>query len=38
MESKNLIRIENGEKVKRTFSDAEYAGRQCSSEKNIIKA
>jgi creatinase len=28
MELKNLIRIENGEKVKHTFSDAEYAGRQ----------
>jgi len=27
MELKNLIRIENGEKVKHTFSDAEYAGR-----------
>lgn len=28
MELKNLIRIENGEKAKHTFSDAEYASRQ----------
>src|SRR6266702_3534376 len=28
MKLENLIRIENGEKVKHTFSDAEYAGRQ----------
>ncbi|MBB4519949.1 hypothetical protein GGD68_008766, partial [Paraburkholderia fungorum] len=27
MKLKNLIRIENGEKVKHTFSDAEYASR-----------
>jgi creatinase len=28
MKMENLIRIENGEKVKHTFSDAEYASRQ----------
>ena len=30
MKLENLIRIENGEKVKHTFSDAEYANRQAS--------